>query len=26
VAIAMTVWFWPRKDETRAHLALEKAP
>jgi cytochrome c oxidase subunit 1 len=26
VAIALTVWFWPRKDETQAHLALEKAP
>jgi cytochrome c oxidase subunit I+III len=26
VVVAMTFWFWPRRDETRRHLAVEKAP
>jgi cytochrome c oxidase subunit 1 len=26
VAVALTAWFWPRKDETQGHLALEKSP
>jgi cytochrome c oxidase subunit 1 len=26
VGIALTVWFWPRKRENRAHLVLEHAP
>jgi cytochrome c oxidase subunit I+III len=26
VAIAITLWFWPSKAETREHLALEKRP
>jgi cytochrome c oxidase subunit I+III len=26
VAAAQTVWFWPRKHETEAHLTLERAP
>jgi cytochrome c oxidase subunit I+III len=26
VAIAVTLWFWPSKQETREHLALEKRP
>jgi cytochrome c oxidase subunit I+III len=26
VAIALTAWFWPRKDETAEHLELERAP
>ncbi|RZL35467.1 MAG: cytochrome c oxidase subunit I [Rubrivivax sp.] len=26
VAIAMTAWFWPRRRETAADLAVEKAP
>jgi cytochrome c oxidase subunit I+III len=26
VAIAVTLWFWPSKAETREHLALEKRP
>ena len=26
VAIALTAWFWPRKDETAEHLALERSP
>jgi cytochrome c oxidase subunit I+III len=26
VAIALTAWFWPRRDETAVHLALEKSP
>jgi cytochrome c oxidase subunit I+III len=25
-AIAMTLWFWPRRDVTVQHLALEKSP
>jgi cytochrome c oxidase subunit 1 len=26
VAIALIAWFWPRRDETLAHLSLEKPP
>jgi cytochrome c oxidase subunit I+III len=26
VAIALTVWFWPRRSETAAHLARERQP
>jgi len=26
VAIALTAWFWPKRHENRAHLALERAP
>ena len=26
VGVALTFWFWPRRRENRAHLALEKAP
>jgi cytochrome c oxidase subunit 1 len=26
VAIALTIWFWPKHGETREHLALERAP
>jgi cytochrome c oxidase subunit 1/cytochrome c oxidase subunit I+III len=26
VGIALTAWFWPRRRENRAHLALEQAP
>jgi cytochrome c oxidase subunit 1 len=26
IAIALTIWFWPREAETRKHLALEKRP
>jgi cytochrome c oxidase subunit 1 len=26
VVIALTVWFWPTKQETKQHLALEKPP
>jgi len=26
VGIALTAWFWPRRPENRAHLALERAP
>ena len=26
VGIALTAWFWPRKRENRAHLALEHSP
>jgi hypothetical protein len=26
VAIALTAWFWPRKDDTDEHLALERKP
>jgi cytochrome c oxidase subunit 1 len=26
VGIALTVWFWPRRRENAAHLALERAP
>ncbi|RZI82459.1 MAG: cytochrome c oxidase subunit I [Rubrivivax sp.] len=26
VAIALTAWFWPKKPDTRASLALERAP
>jgi cytochrome c oxidase subunit 1 len=26
VAIALTAWFWPRRHETAAHLALEQRP
>jgi len=26
LAIAVTLWFWPRKGETKEHLALEKRP
>jgi cytochrome c oxidase subunit 1 len=26
IAIALTIWFWPSKHETREHLALEKQP
>jgi cytochrome c oxidase subunit 1 len=26
VAIALTAWFWPRRRENAAHLALEQAP
>jgi cytochrome c oxidase subunit 1 len=26
VAIALTVWFWPRRSETAAHLAREQRP
>ncbi len=26
VGIALTAWFWPRRRENRAHLALERAP
>jgi cytochrome c oxidase subunit I+III len=26
IAIAVTLWFWPSKAETRDHLALEKRP
>jgi cytochrome c oxidase subunit 1 len=26
VAIALTAWFWPRRRETAAHLALEQRP
>ncbi|HEX2197196.1 MAG TPA: cbb3-type cytochrome c oxidase subunit I, partial [Burkholderiales bacterium] len=26
VAIAVTAWFWPKKQETQEHLALEKRP
>ena len=26
VAIALTIWFWPTREETREHLALEKRP
>jgi cytochrome c oxidase subunit I+III len=26
IAIAVTLWFWPSKDETRENLALEKRP
>ena len=26
VAIALTVWFWPRPTETSAHLAREQPP
>jgi cytochrome c oxidase subunit I+III len=26
VGIALTAWFWPRRHENRAHLALEQAP
>jgi len=25
-AIPLTIWFWPRKDETRKHLKVEKRP
>ena len=26
VGIALTAWFWPRRRENKAHLALEQAP
>ena len=26
VVIALTIWFWPTKHETKKHLALEKPP
>jgi cytochrome c oxidase subunit I+III len=26
VAAALTAWFWPRRDETERHLALERKP
>ncbi|MEZ2299297.1 cytochrome c oxidase subunit I [Variovorax sp. RCC_210] len=26
VAVAMTLWFWPRRGETRTHIALEQQP
>jgi cytochrome c oxidase subunit 1 len=26
VAAALTAWFWPKRNETRGHLALEKQP
>ena len=26
VVAALTIWFWPRKKETKHHLALEKPP
>jgi cytochrome c oxidase subunit 1 len=26
VAVALTLWFWPRQRETRRHLRLERAP
>ena len=26
VALAVTIWFWPRRRETRENLALEKRP
>ena len=26
VGIALTAWFWPRRRDNRAHLALEQAP
>ncbi|GAA4330424.1 cytochrome c oxidase subunit I [Pigmentiphaga soli] len=26
VAIALTAWFWPRRGDTRVHLALERRP
>ena len=26
IGIATTVWFWPKRPETAAHLALERAP
>ncbi|WP_429614624.1 cytochrome c oxidase subunit I [Variovorax sp. W2I14] len=26
VAVAMTLWFWPRRGETRTHVALEQQP
>ena len=26
IAVAVTLWFWPRKAETREQLALEKRP
>ena len=26
VAIAVTVWFWPKQRETLEHLAVEKRP
>jgi cytochrome c oxidase subunit I+III len=26
VAIALTAWFWPKKDEIEEHLALERKP
>ncbi len=26
VAIALTAWFWPRRHDTREHLALERSP
>jgi len=26
IVVGVTLWFWPRKDETREHLALEKRP
>jgi len=26
VAVALTVWFWPTREETAQHLAVEKKP
>jgi hypothetical protein len=26
VAIGVTLWFWPKKEETLEHLAIEKRP
>src|SRR5947199_121484 len=26
IGIATTIWFWPKRHETAAHLALERAP
>jgi cytochrome c oxidase subunit I+III len=26
IAVGLTLWFWPRRAETREHLALEKRP
>ena len=26
IVIALTIWFWPTKRETRQHVALEKPP
>jgi cytochrome c oxidase subunit 1 len=26
VGIALTLWFWPRRRENAAHLALERTP
>jgi hypothetical protein len=26
IVIALTAWFWPKRDETQADLAVEKSP